>query len=452
MVRRRRRLRFVYAFFGVLALLVGAWGALELDVRRMERAVWDRGDFAGLEKREKMLKWLAGHRLTPSHLRGRVHGLLGDLDYKRKDWEFSFHHYTDSLKPYAEFLDGEKVDPMLFFEQARLLDSDFSKGMQDYQTAAFVAPEIDDREMALDLPPVADSENARFAFEEIEPLSADESEQLQDYFRYATEGKRFNEIRELCDANREKIDALCDLKKKFALADGEDVTALTPLADFFRLLIIDAVAQSASGNKQQAFRSFEASYRLLGYLPQCPDLMTGLIDVSLRERNLAIMNSPAGRLLRNAFAERHLMIENAYAHYITGAYHSSVKLVKGSITEDTPVAKRLRHQVLTYQLEYWSAVRDSNEFVSSSTARNNFFAVQAGWYHKYRPYIYRRNSASYSEGREFAAAIEILAAETVHCMSVPNIGSFEDSLEDVRQKELAILNTPESAEEDLSSQ
>ena len=89
--------------------------------------------------------------------------------------------------------------------------------------------------------------------------------------------------------------------------------------------------------------------------------------------------------------------------------------------------------MLNKYFDYFKRIREEPERVREIA---NFSDYLAEWMFRNRKYYYRHGSRSFAEGEAMAEAVEDLSAEVVAQTGIPILGRIEDSVIDIRRREL----------------
>lgn len=430
--------RIILILGGFSALLVGMFAFVEWDLRRLENAVWEKNQFAGLSRQQGWLNHFSGSEVLPKSMRSRSQGLLGDLAFHKGQFEQAMNRYVKSVE-WVGTLTG--ADPATALKLVAGGGSEFHRGYGDYEATAPIPPQPDDKDFALAVAVLDPSENAWDAFLAIAPLDGSEVESVRTLFATATDGtQKIDEISRFCVEKQETIAALKALGPAMTVP-ASNFLDLARAGDFCRLLFLEALRSAESGQLEKAGDSFDAAYRMIGHLEQNPSLFSMLATLALRSRIAGFLESESGAQLATFFEEKHQLAENAYDRFLRGACRESRQIISEALPGSDSVSARLRVRTLEKNLAFWRAVRADGSVAQTGDSFESRFS--AGFFRN-RRFIHRPDLASYPDGYRFAGEAENLVAEILFWTARPNLGAIDRSFEELREREARILGRRKS--------
>ena len=425
----RLRPFYLWLLAGTVAMLLAGWGWMQWRVWRLENAVWDRADVSEIESDLWWLEKASENRVVPEELRGRLSGLLGDW-YFKTDGAEAAEVYYERLRDRIKM--GETLNLAERATASLKKGSDLSDGYQHYVASANPLSLSDDSEMAYQFPLVLPGENARRQMEFFQRVAEEDRDELRDGIRADFDVDEHVEGAERLVAKYEGL--LNDLKQlsgPFAPKEAGEYELLGEINHWARLLLLDARVAAVKGDFKRKESSFAAAYQLIDYFAENRTIAVLLLELSHRVEVLDSMTTDQG--VGRDFVPLSVIDADAVDEALRADYQSRKELLLLALADSTLEERRFRRVVLNKYFDYFKRIREEPERVREIA---NFSDYLAEWMFRNRKYYYRHGSRSFAEGEAMAEAVEDLSAEVVAQTGIPILGRIEDSVIDIRRREL----------------
>jgi hypothetical protein len=428
----RRVWRVVVLLLVVLGglFVVSIWW-IGREISQLESAAWDRAAFEELEARKMFLERVATARLLPDSLESRARGLLGDLAYQDQEFQQALDHYLISL----DWLGSSGHLLMAGFKN--LVPSawggsgDFARGFTDYKTAPPPPPALEDADLVPEAAPGVPG-TGWAAFAAIPHLDEDDEAELRDLIQTPEEEPR---VAAFCSRHAHRVQSLRQVSEPPVPTDPDDVLTIRLVANWVRLLVLDALTHARAERGNEAARSFGAAFHTLSILEQAPALHSLLTMKSLREEIAGVLESAAGAPLRPHFRPDHWLPGAMWRRGIQGEYQRMKRLFSSSLSGTDPMAARLRSLTLSKVAKFWRKVLNEGGHHDSGTAHA---LAMSRWFFQSRRFLVHPGTGSYADGFRVAAGHEDCLVEVVGASGAPNLGRLHESIEALRAREVAL--------------
>lgn len=432
------RKRFIFLLASVVMIVVVGWLFLEWRIHSLESDVWNQGGGKLLTRNIHLVVWVRDSRVLPVRLKARARALVGDFSYFNRDFRGAREEYMKSVPQLVPGAAGAKWDTLTIAAQLIKHKSAFAKGFSNY-----VEHEPPIRVTADDdllLPPREGIEASSFpdllAIPAIErELVSEVQKTLSDLIHREVE---WASVRNIVEQNAETVNRLHGLAGNLIAPEDESVKSFAPLADFVRLLLLDAALAANSGDTVRAEQSLSSAYRLIGCCEKNPTFVLLLVETSLRQASLGVFESEAGSDLRSHFAEEFAMREGAFVRAWKGEYRTYKRIFEIGLPVGTLQERRIKAIALQDYQTYARRVLENGEDHGWPT----YDEIFSEWMVTYRRHFFRPELDSAKDGAEFAKALEELEAQTVSYMGIPTLGPVERTIAGIRNREAEILEAP----------
>ncbi len=411
------------------------FGYVQWKLGHLESSLWHRGAPHELAASRHFLEGLANVRILASW-QARAQGLLGDLAYHQGNFEEAFDCYTESTQSLMDAIRSSElvlVATPIFVGASR----EVAEGFSDYQSSPPPLPPLDETGLNWKHPADALTASRWQAFLAIPGFDQNES----SWFRYALQdenraGLDMKLIAEICAVHAPQIEALCQLDWPLIPPNPDAFDAVPKMADSARLLMLDAVRRAHGGDMEGAIQSFDAAYAMLRSFEYNPQFLTLEIALGIRKELFELFETAEGEPLRELFQQEQRLDPSFWENMTAGEYQVIKQVLEKSFRGKGQQANRVLDLALAKHHAYWQEVRAHGPSPKGGPSMQE---VTSRWFFKFRRFIQGGHKGNRADGRQAAAELEDMRAETIHQIGRRHLGSLHEEMLEVIELENGLL-------------